>query len=300
MTFLRSLILYSFFSCFSFAVLADKSPPLCEVALAAINSPSKVKTALFETEPKVIKPRYQLGLLVGIESGSKILGLGHYLSGHDSIRREIESRYGDIDEYFWGGEILMFLSKEYPKGYFAKINETCGLIYELQSNSLENGYDPLKLKNSNQYLERALNGSCSHYKNGEDTPKFLNWGNDVPQHLHPQLHDSDVNLRHSILNSFFIVRSFGIDFLLRSPLHPEARKTIHLFEKLLDLFDEDDFDAELASWLRDAHRVILNEDFLNLRESVLLKKAYADLENQFQKFEENFEAMVFDEALTPR
>ncbi|MGA0164058.1 MAG: hypothetical protein ACO3LE_07415 [Bdellovibrionota bacterium] len=283
---------------FSLTLFADESPSLCSVGLAAIALPTNAERTVFETKPKASKPKYKLGLLVGLESGSKILGLGHYLSGHESIKREIENRYGDIDEYFWGGEILMLLSMEYPNGYFTKINETCGLINDLQKNSPQNGHEPSKLNNSSQFLERALNGSCSHYHNGHHVPEFLNWSRERPQHLHPKLADSDVNLRHSILNSLFIIRSFGIDFLFRYPLHPEARKTILLLEKLLDLFDENDFDAELMTFLRDAHQVILRQESLNLRESLQLEKIYAALEKKFLEFDRSFESTVVDVALT--
>ena len=280
---------------FSGSADADETPTLCEAGLKAIALQGEFEIP--DVESKASSAKYKLGLLVGLESGTRVLGLGHYLAGHESIAREIESRYGEIEEYFWGGEVLMTSEGDHAQRFFSKVNETCGLIHDLKKHSPHNGHDPTKLNNSNHFLDRALNASCSHFKNAKTPPQFKAWSDAMPQHLHPNLRDSDSNIRHSILNAFFIFRSFGIDLLFRSPLHIEARKTIFLMEKLLDLLDEDYFDSELIGFLREAHQLILNQKALNLRESHRLEKIYSSLDKSFQGFEKEFAAIPFTDSL---
>lgn len=289
------LALLFFIILFPAFAVADEGSTVCESSLKAIAFQDEFKSPNNESGSSTSK--YKLGLLVGLESGEKILGLAHYLSGHESIAREIRGRYGDIDEYFWGGEILMTSKGDQAQRFFSKVNETCGLIHDLKKHAPHNGHDPSKLNNSNHFLEMALNGACSNLQSQKNPPVFYNWNPAQAQHLHQKLNDSDANLRHSILNSFFILRSFGIDFLFRSPLHIEAKKTIFLMEKLLDLLDEDDFDSELIAFLREAHQLILNQKALNLRESHRLEKIYSSLEKSFQGFEKEFEAISFTDSL---
>jgi len=232
--------------------------------------------------------KFMLGLLVSLESGGLVLGLGHYLAGHDSIKREIESHYGLIKSYFWGGEISLAASPEPLKSYFLKVNETCGLIHHLVKNSKSNGHDASKFKNSTRYLLQAVEGSCLDLLSEQPAPERLPWGLETEPHLHPSLKGINGNLRHEILNAFFILRSFDVNFIFQYPLHQDAKKLIMLLDKLFDLMDVEDIDQSLVSYLQKMHRRFLAEQAIAARQKKELTQAYSTLEKTFNGFEKKF------------